>query len=135
GYCAVAPDQLRFTRSSEGKPMLESLASTAKPIRFNLAHSANAALVAVSGSAEVGVDLECTRDDVDTDGLADRYFTGYEREMLATEAPEKRAAAFFRFWVAKEAVLKARGSGLTTPLDAFSVHFAPDGESANVDAR
>ena len=32
-------------------------------------------------------------------------------------------------------MLKARGSGLATPLDAFSVRFAPDGESASVDAR
>ena len=134
-YCAVAPGQLRFTRSSDGKPMLESLASAARAIRFNLAHSANAALVAVSAGAEVGIDLECVRDDVDIDGLAARYFTGYEREMIATEAPERRVAAFFRFWVAKEAVLKARGSGLATPLDAFSVRFAPDGESASVDAR
>ena len=114
-YCAVAPGQLRFTRSSDGKPMLESLASAVRSIGFNLAHSANAALVAVSGGDEVGIDLECVRDDVDIDGLAARYFTGYEREMIATEAPERRVAAFFRFWVAKEAV---REGARQRPRDA-----------------
>jgi len=42
----------------------KSLASAARAIRFNLAPSANAALLAVSGGAEVGIDLECVRDDV-----------------------------------------------------------------------
>ena len=83
----------------------------------------------------MGIDLERARNDVDVKALAARYFTGCERETIATEAPEARIAAFFRFWVAKEAVLKARGSGLATPLDAFSVRFGPDCESARIDAR
>jgi 4'-phosphopantetheinyl transferase len=134
-YCVLAPAELRFTRSPAGKPTLESRASAGRAIEFNLAHSGNAALVAVSGGVEIGIDLERVRDDVDIEGVATRYFTADESETIMTAPPDARTAAFFRFWVAKEAVLKARGSGLSAALDAFSLCFAPNCESARIDVR
>ena len=39
---------------------------------------------------------------------------------------EQRAARFFRYWVAKEAVLKATGDGLRTPMTALSMSPADE---------
>ena len=128
-YGDAPPQALRFARAAGGKPMLESN-SGESPVHFNLTHSGGRALLAVSREGEVGVDLEAAREDVDTVSLADRFFCEVERAAIA--AAPLRGAAFFRHWVAKEAVLKACGMGLAFPLDAFAVQFSPDGDTATV---
>lgn len=81
-------------------------------ITFNLSHAHGRALVAVSRAQEVGVDLELVRSDVPVENLSRRFFTQSEYTTIMQSAPEQRAAIFFRYWVAKEAVLKAQGIGL-----------------------
>jgi 4'-phosphopantetheinyl transferase len=128
-YCDASPQRLRFARAAGGKPMLASNPGES-PVHFNLTHSGGRALLAVSRAGEVGVDLEAAREDVDTVSLADRFFCDAERVAIA--AAPLRAEAFFRHWVAKEAVLKACGTGLAFPLDAFAVQFSTDGDTATV---
>lgn len=119
GAClGLAPCAVRFTYGVHGKP---ALATGGAPIRFNLSHSGDRALVAVALGREIGVDLEAVRQDVDHEGIARDNFTPYECAAIATHPGPERAAAFFRCWVAKEAYLKARGEGLSAPLSAFEV--------------
>ena len=119
-YCDVAPRDLRFTELAGGKPALEPLAA-ASDIRFSLSHSGGGAMIAICRGVEVGVDLEHERDDVDVAGLAERFFHADERKAIA--AAVRPVQAFFRHWVAKEALLKAHGAGLALPLDAFAIDF------------
>jgi 4'-phosphopantetheinyl transferase len=79
---------------------------------FNMSHAQGRALIAVSMGQEVGVDLERIRQGVEVDKLSERYFASSEHALIMQLAQEDRAAKFFRFWVAKEAVLKAQGIGL-----------------------
>jgi 4'-phosphopantetheinyl transferase len=132
-YCDAAPRALRFSYGHRGKPRLVA-SSVARPVTFSLAHSAQRALVAVGIHDEIGIDLERVRDGVDVGMLAAEYFTAGERRALAAASGMDRVAAFLRHWVAKEAVLKAHGSGLSTPLDAFAVRFAADGRTAAIEA-
>ena len=131
-HCGIEPAALRFTASAAGKPALDGEAR-ASGLRFNLAHSADRAIVAIARGVEVGVDVEHARGDVDAIGLAERYFSRAERDALEATPPNRRRESFFRLWVAKEAVLKAHGSGLATPLDAFSIRFASECD-AGIDA-
>ena len=131
GYCDAAPAALRFGRAEGGKPMLEGPACDQR-VRFNLAHSGAGALLAVSQAGEIGVDLEAGRNDVDMSGLAGRFFCNSERDAIMRAPDEQRADAFFRCWVAKEALLKAQGTGLAYPLDAFAIGFSADGTTAGV---
>ncbi|HVW69348.1 MAG TPA: 4'-phosphopantetheinyl transferase superfamily protein [Steroidobacteraceae bacterium] len=131
-YCQVHPASLNFTSGAGGKPQLHLPGSDACPIRFNLTHSEDRALVGVGTRAEVGIDLERQRTDIEALAIGRHYFYGAERDALELAGPEGRIELFFRYWVAKEAVLKAQGVGLGLPLDRFRVDFLAGGMAARV---
>jgi 4'-phosphopantetheinyl transferase len=66
---------------------------------------------------------------VDILGIARTTFSLAEQARLEALSPVSRLAAFYACWTRKEAYIKARGEGLTYPLDAFDVSLAP-GEPA-----
>lgn len=135
-YLRKEPAQLRFRTNSYGKPALaadadsETLAAESEALRFNLSHSCELALYAVARNREVGLDLEYVRRDFETVEIARRFFS--PREVAALNAlPENlQAEGFFRCWTRKEAYIKARGEGLSLPLDQFAVSLAPTDPAA-----
>ncbi len=123
-YLSTDPGKLKFYDSPFGKP---ALAHESKPpvIRFNLSHAGGLALYAVAAGREVGVDIECIRPDFGTEEIAERFFSRREVAMLRALPASSRLKAFFDCWTRKEAYLKARGEGLSLPLDRFDVSFSP----------
>lgn len=103
-----------------GKPYLED-----GFVRFNLAHSGGRACVAVSASAEVGVDLEEHDDALDLEPLVARFFSRSEQRAFAALPETERRRAFFDGWTRREAVFKALGLGLGIDPEAFDVSLAP----------
>jgi 4'-phosphopantetheinyl transferase len=75
------------------------------------------------------VDLECIRPDRSNEQIAEQFFSSLELAALCALPPGLRVEAFFNCWTRKEAYIKARGEGLTLPLDQFDVSLAP-GEPA-----
>jgi 4'-phosphopantetheinyl transferase len=135
GYRAVAPAALRIEAGPSGKPHLAGEAARSPPrLAFNLSHSHGRALLAVGTGGELGVDLERLRGPIDALAIAGNYFFGAERAAIEALEPARRPEAFFRYWVAKEAVLKAEGGGLGLGLDRFEIRFRPDGAHADVRA-
>jgi 4'-phosphopantetheinyl transferase len=130
GYCGVAPRTLRFERAQYGKPALRA-APGQPPLRFNLAHSGHGALLAIA-SREIGVDIELARSGIDVESIAARFFCASERAAIAGAPASVRVDAFFRHWVAKEAMLKAEGVGLSRPLDSFAVALSQDGSAVRL---
>jgi 4'-phosphopantetheinyl transferase len=128
-YCGEPPASLRFSAAAAGKPSLQS----ARPLHFNLTHSDERALLAVSSQRELGVDLEKIRSNIEALAISRHYFFGTERDAIESAPSPERDSLFFRYWVAKEAVLKAQGIGLGFPLDRFRVEFCPDGQTARVE--
>jgi len=111
------PRSLAFATNEFGKPRLAGAGQR----HFNLSHCEERAVLAFSDAAEVGIDLERDRPIEHVD-LAKRYF--HPNEVAAiTESREKaeQRRAFFLVWTLKEAVVKALGTGLSTPLDSFEV--------------
>ncbi len=123
-YANQAPAELRFEYTDHGKPLLRD-----SPIRFNLSHSDNLALFAVTLGRDIGVDIERIRRSDDLLTLADYCFAPEERSALRALTPQQRAQAFFRCWTRKEAYIKARGDGLSLDLHTFAVSLGP-GEPA-----
>jgi 4'-phosphopantetheinyl transferase len=79
----------------------------------------------------VGIDLERIRLDLAVAEIAERFFSRREVAMLRALSTDVQQQAFFRCWTRKEAYIKARGEGLSLPLDQFDVSLAP-GEPAAV---
>ncbi|MDH4217048.1 MAG: 4'-phosphopantetheinyl transferase superfamily protein, partial [Gallionella sp.] len=128
-YLAAAPAAIRFEYGPHGKPQLDASHQLAHPLHFNLAHSNELALLAVTGLGAIGIDIEKMRPDFPSAQIARRYFSAGEIEALGNLAPPEYAEAFFRCWTRKEAFIKATGRGLNLPLDQFDVTLA-SGEAA-----
>jgi 4'-phosphopantetheinyl transferase len=120
-YLSAKPEELRFTYNSYGKPSLAG----EKSLQFNMSHSHEVGLVAVTRDAAVGVDVEHIRADFASDDIARRFFSRLEVETFNSLTKEEQVAAFFRCWTRKEAYIKAIGKGLSQPLDSFDVTLAP----------
>jgi 4'-phosphopantetheinyl transferase len=113
-----APAAVRYALEAHGKPVL---AANAGALHFNLSHSAGLALIAVTGVAPVGVDVEFDKPIADWRAVAARFFSPAEQAQLAAMAETGRQRGFYRCWTRKEAVIKATGEGLSAELTAFDV--------------
>jgi len=117
-YANVAPQEIRFDYGMQGKPRIEH-PSSAQRISFNVSHSGDLALFAFTLGPRLGVDIEAVRNMPNALGIARRFFTSDEAILLG--AADNVSDCFFRFWTRKEAVIKAVGTGLATPLSDFDV--------------
>ena len=77
--------------------------------------------MAFARDREIGIDVEKVDREVDAKKLSDRFFSVRERQCLKDLSGEELKSAFFRCWTRKEAYVKARGEGLSLPLDQFDV--------------
>jgi len=93
-----------------------------------MSHS-RGALYAVTRDREVGIDPEFIRRDLEVDQIAERFFSRRETATLRALPTPMREYAFFLCWTRKETYIKARGEGLSPPLDQFDVSLIP-GEPA-----
>lgn len=124
-YLSTPAEEIIFAYSSHGKPSLGG-ALAPHPLRFNVGHSHELALCAVTYGKRVGIDIEYIHPMHDIDSIAQHFFA--EREVTALQAlpVEQRHIGFFRCWTRKEAYIKATGEGLSRRLDQFAVSLAPD---------
>jgi 4'-phosphopantetheinyl transferase len=118
-FLRQAPSQIALERLPGGKPVLVSAANHA--LWFNLSHCMTHVVVAVAGTPDVGVDVECARDALDALGIARRFFAPAEVSRLTAVAPGLVEDTFLRLWTCKEAFLKAIGVGLGFGLDSISI--------------
>ena len=130
-YLDLEPSQLRFRYGTHGKPSLVTM-SHHETVSFNASDSGGLALYAITRGRKVGVDLEQIRTDFSCKQIAEQFFSAREKAMLQglhTEGAIR--TAFFDCWTRKEAYIKARGEGLSLPLDQFDVSLLP-GEPATL---
>ena len=113
-----------FTKNAYGKPSVAVPAGL--PFEFNLSHTSGLVACGVSLRRDLGVDVEDLASASDNLHLARRYFAAAEADVLETLPPERQPAAFLRFWTLKEAFIKARGMGLSIPLDDFAFSLDED---------
>jgi 4'-phosphopantetheinyl transferase len=116
----LAPAALRFAANAYGKPAL-----IGGGIEFNLSHSRGLALFAFSREIAIGCDIEFHDPRFLAENIPERIFSPAELRDLHALPPADQVAAFFDGWTRKEAYVKARGLGLSLPLDSFDVSLAP----------
>ena len=131
-YLGVEPDEVPFQYSQYGKPYLspEKVSSEfsipAFEIAFNLSHSNSIALLGVTKSRRVGIDVEYAKHLPDADEIARRFFSPQENLIFQELTQKQKQTAFYHIWTRKEAFIKAIGEGLSYPLDQFDVSFLPE---------
>jgi 4'-phosphopantetheinyl transferase len=133
-YVGLSPTALRFDYSAEGKPSL-AVAAAPAGIHFNLSHSDDVVVYAISRVDRVGIDVERVRQFPGMHRIAERFLSTAERQEIATMAPGAFLLAFHCGWTRKEAYLKALGCGLLAPLGDFDVSVSPLCNSALLHIR
>jgi 4'-phosphopantetheinyl transferase len=118
-HLGIAPRDIRVDRTDSGKPVVPDAAS----VHFNVTHSADLILMALSDGRPVGVDVERRREVQRVRDLVARWLTEVERGEVArlTESGATPSDAFLRIWSLKEARLKALGVGISGAAGA-TVH-------------
>jgi len=114
-YCGNEPGDVCFDYSATGKPFMPGSA-----IQFNLSHSGDYGMLAVTEHRQVGIDIECIRP-VSVLSIARRYFMPEEYNCLATLSEPEKLKMFYRLWTCKEAYVKARGLALSDALSDVQV--------------
>ena len=118
----IAPSQVKFGYSERGKPFL-SQSGASSSLQFNISHSEEYALYGFAFNRQIGVDVEYLRPMPDAVNIARRFFSPAELDLVQNAAPPEQHRLFFQLWTAKEAYLKAIGTGLTGMLDNIEIAF------------
>ncbi len=133
-YLQRRPNHLRFSYNTYGKPAL-SAHYEATSLHFNLSHSGQLVLYTFTSSRELGIDIELTRPDFAREQIAEQFFSSRENIALRALPDAQHTLGFFNCWTRKEAYVKARGQGLSLPLDRFDVSLTPGEPAALLQTR
>jgi 4'-phosphopantetheinyl transferase len=124
-YVPVPPREWVFAASSQGRPLIQHPPDAAASLRFNISHTERLVALLVGWGREVGLDVEQWTRRAPLE-VANRFFAASEWQALAGLPPVDRASRFWDYWTLKESYIKARGLGLSIPLDRFSFEFDAD---------
>jgi 4'-phosphopantetheinyl transferase len=131
GYLGESPQSIQFHVTKYGKPFLDERFD----LHFNVSHTEGLATLAFVRKRRIGIDVEKIRSQPDSLKLARRFFSESERVQLEKLPAHQLSPAFFRCWSRKEAYIKARGEGLSHPLDQFDVSVAASPDRLLISAR
>lgn len=115
-----SPCQIPFREGPFGKPYVKGTT-----LRFNLAHTCQLGIIALSWEEELGVDIEEMRTR-HWERLVKHFFSPREQKEFEKVPLSLRCLSFYLGWTRKEAYLKAWGRGLSLGLSRFSVSLAPE---------
>jgi 4'-phosphopantetheinyl transferase len=119
-YADVEPTQWRFDVNPYGKPSIAPELRAARGIEFNVSHTEGLVVLGVARQRAIGVDVEHVFARHIDIAVADRWFARKEAAALRELPAEQQRRAFFDYWTLKESYIKARGAGLSIPLDRFA---------------
>ncbi|EIM28954.1 4'-phosphopantetheinyl transferase family protein [Microvirga lotononidis] len=111
----ISPAEVELEYGPQGKPRL-SHRMPMQELHFGMTRSEELAIVALSNTGEIGVDIEAIRPVAEAEDIAALCFSPPEYESFRSLAPEDRVEGFFRHWTRLEAISKAIGCGLAQPI-------------------
>jgi len=122
-YLRRNPASIRFATGEKGKPRLAG-SEPDRGLVFNVSHSGDCGLIALSLDTALGVDVERQRPMAHRDGMAERCFAEQELAWWKALPEDRQEPAFFALWCCKEAFVKATGEGIALGLDACVVDLS-----------
>jgi 4'-phosphopantetheinyl transferase len=120
-YLGIRPESIYFIKNNNGKLFLADHLryKTGEFLQFNIAHSHNMVVCAITLENEIGVDVEKVSGPILD--IAERFFAVGELEYIAKCESEGRSRTAYKIWTLKEAFIKAKGLGLSMALDSFDI--------------
>jgi 4'-phosphopantetheinyl transferase len=125
-YVPIDPKQWAFAANEYGRPEIVNAQGRDACLLFNISHTHSLIILGVTKGRALGLDVENFREHAAPIDIADRYFAPQEVAALAAVPVEQQQYRFFEYWTFKESYIKARGMGLSLPLDKFSFHYPDD---------
>jgi 4'-phosphopantetheinyl transferase len=125
-YLFTAPSEWSFSTNAYGRPEIVNAEAANACLSFNISHTHSVIILGVTQGRALGVDVENFRAREVSLDIADHYFAPQEVAVLAARPPQEQQYRFFEYWTLKESYIKARGMGLSLPLDKFSFHYPHD---------
>lgn len=122
-YVAREPRAWRFVTNRYGRPAIANDAPEAADIEFNVSHTPCLIALGVTRRRGLGVDVENVGSRSAPLHIADRCLAATELAELARVPRSDRQLRFFEYWTFKESYAKARGIGLSMPLEQLSFHY------------
>lgn len=116
-YLSIAATDIQFNYGKQGKPFLVDFPN----FKFNVSHSEDLAVFAFAKEVTLGIDVEYINTKIDIKVIAPNFFSQNEVTTLFNLPIKERIPVFFNCWTRKEAFIKAKGGGLSIPLDQFEV--------------
>lgn len=123
---SCAPGELEFVYGPNQKPQLSG-----DRLNFNLSHTLDAALIAISPDFAIGVDLEKVAP-LEAVALARRFFALKEAEIISKLSPEEQEKVYLQLWCGKEALTKMVGGKLYDYL-RYDLHFWLEQDVISID--
>ncbi len=117
-YLPLNPSELVFEYGSRKKPFL-ALKQNSEQIKFNLSHSSDMAVLAVTKGMQIGVAIELLRKLDGAEKISSRFFAPSETFYLKSFKGKELECEFFKLWTAKESILKAHGGGISDGLSKW----------------
>lgn len=125
-YELIDPREWVFSTNAYGCPEIANAQAREARLWFNISHTDSLIVLGVTKHRALGVDVENFRAREVSIDIADRYFAPAEVADLSGVPPHQQQYRFFEYWTFKESYIKARGMGLSLPLDKFSFHYPHD---------
>jgi 4'-phosphopantetheinyl transferase len=119
GYRPVAPAAWQFSTTPYGRPEIDPPCS----LTFNLANHPTLIVCAIRPGSALGVDVEPLTRGPEILALASTVFAPGELAALRALPESAQPDRALALWTLKEAYIKARGMGLSLPLDGFAFSF------------
>ena len=130
-YAPVVPKDWIFLTNRYGRPEIANTQAMEIGLVFNISHTDSLIVLCVARNRALGVDVENIHRREISVGIAERFFARDEVAELASVPSHRQRDRFFEYWAFKESYIKARGMGLSLPLDKFSFYFTSD-RSVNI---
>lgn len=118
-YADIDPADWAFRNNDYGKPRIINPGYTS--LDYNLSHTQGMVAIAVTRQRAIGIDTEQARPLNDLTSLSRSVFADPEYANVMAGTGRDQQQRFFTYWTLKEAYIKARGMGLSIPLQQF--HF------------
>ncbi len=121
-YVPLAPVDWKFSANRYGRPEIANDHEVTKGLHFSISHTRGLIALAISKDRALGIDVEDVMAHQASLDIAQKFFSPAEFEELSRVPGNQRHGRFLEYWTLKESYIKARGMGLSIPLDKFSVH-------------